>query len=208
MARSPHNPPRPDPTRTSADIELELLVLRAQAGEREAWSALVRAVSPALSRHAARLTGDPEGARDVAQEAWLAITKGLRRLNDPARFAGGAHRIVANKSADWVSKRAADRKAIAPLAHEPKGPGGDEPGDRRERVELLRRAINGLPSEDRALLALAEREGLRTRHIAEALGLPTGTVKSRLHRLRAQLREAIERADESASTRVNERSAI
>ena len=64
----------------------ELLVLRSQDGDRGALDELVNRWQGRFFRHACRLTANPDSARDAVQEAWIAIVRGLRRLDDPARF--------------------------------------------------------------------------------------------------------------------------
>ena len=90
--------------RSRQDVFNDLLVLRCQGGDGDALEALARAWHPRLLRHAFRLTGQADAAAEVAQEAWMAIVRGLGRLRDPAVFRGWAYRIVANKSRDWVRR--------------------------------------------------------------------------------------------------------
>src|SRR5512145_1583590 len=97
--------------RSPDDIQDELLVLRCQGGESEALHKLVSRWHPRLRRLAERRTADPEAAKDLVQDAWLAIVRGLRRLDDPSRFRVWAYRIVTNKCADWVRRRAVSRQA-------------------------------------------------------------------------------------------------
>ena len=72
--------------RTHEDIRDELLVLHCQAGDAEALKTLIVRWQPRLVRLAWRITADPEAARDIVQDAWLAIIRGLQRLDDPALF--------------------------------------------------------------------------------------------------------------------------
>ena len=95
--------------RTIESIQDELLVLRCQDGEVKAFEQLIARWAPRLLRHAMRLTGEGEAAREVAQDAWMAIVKGIRRLNDPAGFRAWAYRIVSHKCADWVRSRTRQR---------------------------------------------------------------------------------------------------
>lgn len=88
--------------RTSEDIVDEWLVLRARAGESEAFGSLVRRWEGRVLRHAWRMTRDADGALEVAQESWLSILRGLGSLEDPRAFRGWALGIVSRRSADWV----------------------------------------------------------------------------------------------------------
>lgn len=193
--------------RTPDDILDELLVLQAQDGRGEAIDALVRRWQPRLMRHARRLTGDRDAAEEVAQEVWLAVASGLRRLRDPAHFRAWVYRIATNKAADWVRRRARERdfRNRAGL-HEPAAPAHDlKSGDRAEgdeRIALLREALRMLPFEHRAVIEMHYGDGLRVAEIAHALDIPPGTVKSRLHYARRKLGDAaMEHAERAVADR-------
>ncbi|MCU0256932.1 MAG: hypothetical protein MUF60_09310, partial [Vicinamibacterales bacterium] len=91
--------------RSPDEVADDLLVLDAQAGDVAAFERLAARWHPRLLRYAARLTGDADGAREVTQETWLAVVKGLRRLRDPASFAAWALRVTSRRSADWIETR-------------------------------------------------------------------------------------------------------
>jgi len=191
--------------RTPEAIQDELLVLRCQDGDAEALSDLVARWRPRLLAHAGRLTGDPAAADDAVQEAWLAIVSRLGRLDDPARFGVWARRIVTNKCADWIRRRQRDRRAVAQAARNASGAEAP-PASEIEQAEetgaanhALRRAMRDLSSEHRAALALHYLDGLSVRDVAAALGVPEGTVKSRLHHARRRLEEAWRRAEERSA---------
>lgn len=188
-------------TRSLENIEDEMLVLRAQAGDAGAFEALLRRWLPVIRRHASRLTGEVGvggAGEDVAQEACLALAAGLRGLHDPARAYGWMLRIVTNKAADWVRRRGRERELRRGLeAREPRGGGGDDLLERAasgERAEMIRAACARLPMEMRALVSLYYGEGLSVGALAEVMGVPGGTVKSRLHEAREQLRAMLERS--------------
>lgn len=183
---APHPPPRPHSPDEALD---QWLVLRAQGGEEDALRRLVARWSLRLKGHAARLTGDPHGAADVAQEAWIAIVRGLSGLEDPACFRRWAYRIVTNKSADWVRHRQTHRARNAPLVEEPTVASA-EPAD--ERIDALGAALAELPDKDRTILAMHYTESMPLAEIAEALTLAVGTVKSRLYHARQRLKAALQ----------------
>ena len=113
----------------------EMLVIAAQAGQVEAFDCLAARWHPRLLRHAWRLTGDPEGAHEAAQEAWMAVARGLWRLKDPACFGPWALRIVSRRCADWIKRRRHSRQhttelAAAFQAPAPSGEQGDQPPER------------------------------------------------------------------------------
>jgi RNA polymerase sigma factor (sigma-70 family) len=181
--------------RTADDIYNELLVLRSQDGDIEAVEKLIHRWSPRLLRHAYRLTGDREAAADTAQEAWVAIMRGLARLNDPARFPAWAYRITTFKSADWTRRRTRDRDHHDHDVHRQRDieSRAVEPGRSNDAVELLRHAMHELSGEHYAALSLYYLDELSVKEIAEAMNIPNGTVKSRLHNARQQLKTTMER---------------
>jgi RNA polymerase sigma-70 factor (ECF subfamily) len=160
--------------------EDQLLVMEAQDGDIRAMEALVRRWQKRLWRHALRLTDDPDAAWDVTQQTWLGIVKGLRRLNDPARFRAWAYRITTNQAMDWLRK---NRYSIRSVAEHP------EPIS-PEKADLgLTELLPKLDLNKRLVLSLFYLEKLTISEISAALGIPMGTVKSRLHRARQELRE-------------------
>jgi len=163
----------------------ELLVMRCQDGEADAMAELVRRWQQRLWRHAYRMTGREDGAWEVAQEAWLAIVRGIGRLYDPARFRGWAYRIVTNKAANWIARRRRRRDKQRELPADPPATGGDE---RTDPGEDLQAALRRLPKQRRAILSLHYLEGLTVAEIAAALSIPPGTVKSRLYHARNELK--------------------
>ncbi len=181
--------------RTPEDIQDELLVLRCQEGDGDALRSLITRWQPRLGGLASRLIGDREAARDIVQDAWLAIVRGIKRLDDPARFRSWAYRIVTNKCVDWTRRRIAQRSATRELqktaAMRCDPPSGDESAE--SDVGLLRVALAALPGEQRAILSLHYLDGMSIAEIADALGIPAGTVKSRLHHARNRLRQSLER---------------
>ncbi len=182
-------------TRTHEDIQDELLVLQCQEGDGDALKALIARWQPRLARLAWRLTGEREVARDVVQDAWLAIVRGLKRLDDPARFRSWAYRIVSNKCADWIRRRGVRRSTAKELrdAAASTGDVSSNPTDSADDVARMLDALAKLPDEQRAVLSLHYLDEMGVREIAEVLGVPEGTVKSRLHHARNRLKEALER---------------
>ncbi|MCH8253447.1 MAG: RNA polymerase sigma factor [Planctomycetes bacterium] len=185
-------------SRTPEDIQDELLVLRCQEGDDDALRALITRWQPRLGRLAWRLTGNRESARDAVQETWLAIVRGLRRLDDPARFRSWAYRIAVNKCADWTRRRVVLRSAASDLrdaaASAPRAVTGA--ADQEDDAAHIRDAMAKLPGEQRAILSLHYLDEMGVSEIGEVLEIPKGTVKSRLHHARNRLRQALERMNE------------
>jgi len=172
----------------------EWLVLRSQDGDAEAFELLVGRWHARLLRHARRLLGGESGAADAAheavQEAWLAIVRGLGRLEDPARFRTWAYRIVSRRCVDRFRRRHRDRQLTQTLARQTardasEGSPADAPG------QGLRAALRRLDPMHRCVLELKYLDGLDVREVAEALAIPVGTVKSRLFHARERLRRAM-----------------
>jgi RNA polymerase sigma-70 factor (ECF subfamily) len=168
----------------------EYLAAAARAGDRGAFSRLAESWQPKLLAHAWRLTGDADVARDVVQDAWADIVRGLPRLGDAALFPAWAYRIVSRRAADAIAKRVKTRRLIAAA----EGLRGD---DEAASVEAaadagpLARAIAALPPDHRAAVALFYIEDFSVAEIAAALDVPTGTVKTRLMHARNRLRAAL-----------------
>jgi RNA polymerase sigma factor (sigma-70 family) len=176
--------------RTRERIADELLVLATQARSVEAFERLASRWHPRLLRHARRLTGDADGARDAVQEAWLAIARGLGRLRDPARFGSWALRITSRRCADWIAHRQRTRQRFSEIDAAADVP---TPADAREDdLSRLREALRGLGPDQRALMAMYYVEDLSVTEVAEVLGVPVGTVKSRLFHARERLRAVLE----------------
>lgn len=189
--------------RSIDDIYDELLVLRCQDGEPDALNELVSRWHGRLLVHAYRLTGCREYAADVLQDTWLAIVRGIRRLDDPARFRAWAYRIVTHKSADRVRRAARQRRvARASAERTPVQASPEDPIEHSDEIGALRAALGALPGDRRAILTMHYLESMPLSEIAGALGIPEGTVKSRLHHARAHLRESIEQAERKTDVKL------
>ncbi len=169
----------------------EYLAASARAGDRTALGALARRWEKRLFRHAWRLAGDIDLARDIAQDAWLDIAKGIARLGDSAAFPAWAFRIVTRRAADAIRKSKRRRAGIAAYAAEPKAMSATDEVEAQASSASLATALAALPAEQRAAVALFYLEDLSVAEIAAALGVPAGTVKSRLMLARDKLRHAL-----------------
>lgn len=159
----------------------QLLVMECQDGSVAALEQLVSRWQKRLWQYAYRLTGDAEAAWDVTQESWLGVIRGLSRLNDPARFRSWIYRIVTRKADDWIVRNAKARRQRAEIRPEELRQECDEPDE-------LQYLMHGLPEPSRTVLTLHYWEGLSVAEIARVLGVPEGTVKSRLYTARNELK--------------------
>jgi len=168
----------------------EYLVSLSQAGSVEALDGLARRWTPRLQRYAARLLagcGDSaDAARDVVQETWVGAIRGLRGLRDPAQFPAWIYGIATRKCADAIRSDMRRRRFDAEIAA-----GDPATLTSSERQIDLADAIRGLPPIHRAVVHLFYREDLSVEEIASVLGVPAGTVKSRLHHAREALKQQL-----------------
>ena len=166
------------------------------AGDSVAFGELVRRYQDRLYNTIVHVTGSAEDARDVCQEAFVQAFVKLESFKRNAAFFTWLYRIAFNMS---VSHRRRQRPTLSvDAARETTGlepiDGGAAPGDRleqQERVDQVRCALAALSEEHRAILVLREMEGCDYDTISQMLDLPIGTVRSRLHRARLQLRDQL-----------------
>ena len=177
--------------RPAATILDEYLVASAKAGDRRAFQLLAARWHKKLIAHAWRLTGDPEGARDAAQEGWIEIVRGIGRLEDERAFPAWAYRIVSRRCARQIGsavrrRQLAEAALAEPIAEDAESVGAELDHDR------LRAAIRGLSNDHRAAVALFHLEEMSVAEVAVALDVPVGTVKTRLMHARRKLRAVLE----------------
>lgn len=171
----------------------EYLAAAARAGDRAALGKLAARWEKRLVRHAWRLTGDVEQARDIAQDAWVDIARGIRRLDDCAAFPAFAFRIITRRAADWVRRSRRMRLGLAAFAAEPNASFAiNDAAEAQASSGAVNAALAALPAEQRAAIALFYLEDLSVAEIAAALGVPAGTVKTRLMAARDKLRIALD----------------
>ncbi|NCO18762.1 MAG: sigma-70 family RNA polymerase sigma factor [Gammaproteobacteria bacterium] len=172
--------------------EHDLLVIDAQDGSRKALDALVRLHQRELLRFAWSLCRDAALAQDAVQDAWLKIARGIRRIDDPRAFRGWIYHAVRWRVLDLLKR--AERRGLdldqVPTLVDPKAE-----GEQRDRGLDLGSAIEALPEAERESLRLFYLHGLSISEIAVVQEIAPGTVKSRLHRARNQLREHLEGDD-------------
>jgi len=162
------------------DIENQILVMDAQDGDAGAMEKLVSRWQRRLWQHAFRLTDNAQAAWDVTQQSWLGIIKGLRKLHDPANFKAWAYRITTNKAIDWIKKNKTDKYISFEKIRDEQCKDNKNIGIK----ELLER----LDVEKKVILSLYYFEQLSISDISTALNIPKGTVKSRLHNARNELK--------------------
>jgi RNA polymerase sigma-70 factor (ECF subfamily) len=139
-----------------------------------------------------RLTGCAEDALDLLQEAFLRAYQKLDRFNGESSFYTWIYRIAINLALSNLRKH---RHAPMGVPIDPAGARGDDDPARlllrAERDEQIQRALDALAPEHRTIVVMKEFDALRYEEIAAILGIPVGTVRSRLHRARLELRERL-----------------
>lgn len=171
----------------------EYLVSAALLGDAPAWQRLVARWHPKMLRHAWRLLGDAERAKDAVQEAWVEILRGLARLDDVAAFPAWVLRIVTRRCQRMYAGADRDRRLTreAPIEEDLADAGRDS-GEFNADIAQVLAALQFLPAPQRSALALFYLEDLSVAEIAIALDVPPGTVKTRLMHARRNLRARLE----------------
>lgn len=167
------------------------LLLAAREGDRAALESLLALHLERIHAICRRITGDREGALDAAQEALIAIVRGLPGFDGRSAFGTWAHRVAVNAALDEVRRRG---RRPAPV-----GSADDLPSSTRSRGPEpqvvakfdVDRALTAIPAEFRSAVVLRDCCDLDYATIAEVLGVPVGTVRSRIARGRALLAETL-----------------
>jgi RNA polymerase sigma-70 factor (ECF subfamily) len=172
------------------------LVLRAQRGDRAAFEELVRRHADRLYTVVLRFLGDRQEAEEATQEAFIRAWQGISRFKRDARFFTWLYRIGINEAHRRTARRpptglvsSLEQRSVEPPDR------GESPQVSAERSDLrdaLERAIGALEPDYRAPLILRDIEGLSTAEAAAIMDLGEAAFKSRLHRARLAVRDAVE----------------
>ena len=158
------------------------------------WEEIVRDHSARVYRLAYRLTGNPHDAEDLTQDVFVRVFRSLHRFQ-PGTFEGWLHRITTNLFLDGARRRQKIRfDGLADGAVEKLKSGWPTPSEMLADADLdhdVAAALAALPPDFRAAVVLCDIEGLTYEEISEVLDIKIGTVRSRIHRGRAQLRAAL-----------------
>ncbi len=168
-----------------------LLVLQYQSGSNKALSLLVGKHHPKLCRHAYWYTHDLDAAKDIVQDCWGIIMKKVTGLRDPNRFGSWALRIVTRKSLDYVNKNIKERDGLVEF-----GRTNDQDTNtyyNESDLDKLRTGVRTLPRDQQQVLHLFYMEDYSLKEISTILGIPPGTVKSRLYHAREKLKTIIKK---------------
>lgn len=190
----------------SKGLDPKALAQRAVDGDADAFNELIKLYHPALFRLANRMLRNVDDAQEVAQEAFLAAYEGMAKFQGQSHVRTWLLSITYNKAVDRLKRTTRDNWLIA---------GDLEKSDRWEIVErvsettdwggnpeqnfqaseirlTLDKVLATVPAETRAVFELRDIQGLTSKEVAEALGIPEGTVRVRLHRVRQYLMAAMQ----------------
>jgi RNA polymerase sigma-70 factor (ECF subfamily) len=181
------------------------VVQRARAGDHAAFRVLVERYQGRAYRLALRVLRDEDQAQDVVQDAFLKVYGSLDRFEGRSSFYTWLYRIVMNLCLDRKRRDRSDREVewdeqtaggslADPAGADPAQSGPEAEAQSAELRGFVARAIEALPEDARRAIQLREIDGLSYKEIAEALGIPKGTVMSRLYYARRRLQEALRAA--------------
>lgn len=159
----------------------------------DSWDEIVRTYADSVYRLAYRLSGNAQDAEDLTQEAFIRVFRSLDRYR-PGTFEGWLHRITTNLFLDQVRHRSVLRMEALPEDTERVASNSAGPAALMDDKLLhpdLQRALDTLSPDYRVAVVLCDIEGLSYEEIADLLGVKIGTVRSRIHRGRAQLRSQL-----------------
>ncbi|MEM1212140.1 MAG: sigma-70 family RNA polymerase sigma factor [Planctomycetota bacterium] len=192
------DPPAADQAQAAADLSgltPEQLLAAYRTGRTDAFEALIRLYQTDLFRFLMRFVGAASTADDLFQETFLQVHQSAHTFDTTKRFKPWLFTIAANKARDYLRRN--KRRQAAPLSATVDGPAGEgvsfvdlmeadltlpnDAAQSREVAELVRDLVHEMPEHLREVLDLAYFQQLAYKEVAEVLGIPLGTVKSRLH---------------------------
>jgi RNA polymerase sigma-70 factor (ECF subfamily) len=177
-------------TNIAEDVYRSILVVRCQAGDSAAFQELVELYQPRLRYFLASMIGEDHAADDVAQEVWFEVYRTVARLAEPRAFPAWLYRIARHRALREL------RRARQPLSSLEGVELAAEDADEEfaaEDAERVHAALKQLAAEQREVLLLRFFEGMAYEAIAQVIGCPLGTVRSRIHYAKCALRRLIER---------------
>jgi RNA polymerase sigma-70 factor (ECF subfamily) len=182
-----HIPPEAIATRIGDPLADELIAVRCQLGQRDSFDLLIARWHEPLWRYARRLSDDPDTADEVVQDVWLRVVRGIARLRDPASLRAWLFGIARRVLMDRLRKKYGEAGLVALDGDEIPAPA--DTSNLEDAIDVMHGELAQLPVTEREVLELFYLQGLSLSELAEILGIPVGTVKSRLFRARHALRQ-------------------
>ena len=173
------------------------LVRAAAGGDTEAFERLVETYENKIYTLALRMSGSPDDAGDIAQEAFLAAWRGLPAFRGEAGFATWLYRLASNAAIDYLRRQRKQRGELSLDDEElgldalDAGPGPQDAAEGEEVRSAVAAGLGALSEGHRQVLVLRELQGLSYEEIAAVLAVDLGTVKSRISRARSALRKIL-----------------
>lgn len=175
------------------EVDDARLARRCRDGEAAAWRELVHRFTPLVYRITRRMLWSDADAQDASQQTFVRIHRSFATYDAARPLGAWVARIAYHVALRRLGSRA--ERLVAPVEPDELGdvaaPPPDRDPERRETAALVDAALERLSAQDRGLVMLRYREGLTDTELAEATGMPLGTVKTRLFRARAVLRELL-----------------
>ena len=173
------------------------LIQLVREGDLSAWGELIQIHQDQLYNSIVRVVGHPDRARDVVQDAFIQAIENISRFDGKSQFFTWLYRIAFNRAMSMYRKHKSEvslEVARENAGDETMADAQDQPEDRvlqSELVEEVHQALEQLSAEHRAVIVLREIEGCEYEQMAEILEISLGTVRSRLHRARSEMRRLL-----------------
>jgi RNA polymerase sigma-70 factor, ECF subfamily len=183
-------------------VDEQILIQEALKGDLDSYNRLVLAYQDMVYNQAYRLLGDPDGAEDAAQEAFISAYNHLRTFRGGS-FKAWLLRITTNTCYDELRRKKRrptqplepvdeeDEEIESPVWLADPAPSPEERLQQQEVSQAIQDCLEGLPAEFRAVVVLVDLQGLDYTEASQAIGKPLGTVKSRLARARLRLQDCL-----------------
>lgn len=171
-------------------VQFEWLALRCQSGDPEAFADLIAVMEKPLLYYATSLTGKQDAALDVLQDVWLKVVRDIRRLKDPGSLKPWLYAITHGVAVDRIRRNY--RRDKAEQAQVDDALNIDEQSFDEEDATAIRDALSRLGVKHREVLVLHFLKDLSILEIANVIGCSEGTVKSRIHYAKRQMKQILE----------------
>lgn len=175
------------------------LIKAVAAGDGDAFETLVKKYERPVLNTAFRYVGDASAAEDAAQEVFLKIWRNAKRFKGKSTFSTWLYRIVVNYCLNYKAKRKTREAVPLDEAVMNQSPGPDEEYAKAKTVQVVRKAVAGLPCKQRTALVLSKFGKLSYKEIAEIMGVSLSSVESLVFRAKQNLRKKLTPMRESGA---------